>query len=178
MRGVRTRAIALLVSIVLYACVTPPAPTVVSTILQRADEKPRKVLVVAKLGQDLPDEFEDGYIAAFAHGIEKLGVAVSTMKLTGLELDRAAPEKAIEAFMADAVFTIVFNERSVSGSTHRGAVTVRLLDARSTELWRSRQSFAFTYFAVAGQAVTDAGARGGDAAAEKFVADRIFPGTI
>jgi hypothetical protein len=156
----------------------PKTPNMTSITTRRVSEPPRAVYLLAQLGPDLPDAFENGYLAAFTRGIEALGATVRTTKLTGLELDRSAAGKAREAFAPDVAFSVVFNDRFVSGSTHRGEVLVQLVDASGNELWRGRQTFVVSDFLVAKLTIAGAGEKAGDAAIEKLKEDGVFPGPV
>ena len=134
--------------------------------------------MLAHFDQSLPDAFEEGVVAALRKELQDLGPQVTAVKLTGLELDRRAHESARAAFQPDMVLIVSFNAQSTHGSTHRGVVTMHLLDARDTELWRSQQRFSLTSMPMANKAVFEAGGRAGSAAVQKLVADRVFPGTI
>jgi hypothetical protein len=178
----RRRAVVFVAAALLCSCVSqkpqPPTQTVASTTLSRSADAPRRVFVLAKLGQSMPEPFADGYLAALAQELGGLGATVSTMKLTGLELDRRAPDKAREAFAPDMTFTVVFEARLSSNSTHTGVVMVQLVDARGDELWNSQQVFAFPSFAATGKGIIKSGTRAGSAAFRQLMADRVFPGTI
>ena len=184
MRYAHARAVLLGAAAVMCSCVSPQVPqaprvpTVTSTTLKRSSDPPRRLFVLSQHNQFLPDEYEDGYISTFAHGLEALGVKVMTMKLTGLELDRSAPDTARDEFAPDMTVTVVFNQQHSAHSTHRGVILVELLDSRGSALWTSRQPFAIRFSSVVGQGVIDAGKRAGSAAFRKLMEDRVFPGTI
>lgn len=190
MKPFQLRAMASLMAAILCTCAapaaTPPAkphkpakePVIVSITTRQATERPRSAYVLAQLGPDLPDAYENHYLAAFTRGIEALGATVRTRKLTGLELDRSAAADEREAFAPDVSFTVVFNERLISGSTHRGNVLVRLVDSSGNELWRSGQAFVISTFLSPGPAIARAGEKAGKTAIEKLEKDRVFPGPI
>jgi len=171
--------VALLVVVTgLCACAGPRAPAMASTTLSRVAEVPRKVFMLAHLDQSLPDAFEEGCVAALQKEFENLGATVSTVKLSGLELDRRAHENVRAEFQPDMVLIVAFNSRSTSGSTLRGVVRMHLLDARDTEVWRSQQGFALTFLPIGSTGGFETGARAGNAAFQQLVADRVFPGPV
>jgi hypothetical protein len=190
MKIVRGRHLAFRGVILLCACsalAAPPPPrprettkppSITSATTRRSSELPRAVYVLARLGPDLSDAYETGYLTALTRGIEALGATVRTTRLTGLEIDRSAAAKEREAFAPDVTFIVVFNDRFVSGSTHRGEVIVQLIDASGMELWRSRQTFVISDFLVPNPMIAGIGEKAGKAAIEKLAEDRVFPGPI
>jgi hypothetical protein len=170
------RAIPLLAALILTACATASAPAMTSTLYQRAAEPPRKVFVLARLDQTLPDAFEHEYVEGLRRELSKLGATVKTIELTGLELDRRAPEEARAAFAPDQVLIVRFSVTSSTDAALRGFVELRLVDAHDAMLWDGRQGFS--YIAIFGGSASGDGVRAAAAAIQKLVADRVFPGAV
>jgi hypothetical protein len=171
-----SRATAVLAALILAACATAHAPTVTSTTWGRAAEPPRRIFVLARLDQSLPDAFEHEYVAALGRELSKLGATVQAVELTGLELDRRAPEESRAGFAPDQVLVVRFSVTSSTDAALRGFIELRLLDASDAALWAARQGFSFV--SVFGGGASADGDRAGTAAIRKLVADRVFPGAI
>jgi hypothetical protein len=169
------RAMPLLAAFILGACATSVAP-MESTTYQRAAEPPRRIFVLARLDQSLPDAFEHEYVAALRRELSTLGATVKALELTGLELDRRAPEEVRKAFAPDQVLVVRFSVMSSTDAALRGYVELRLLDAGDTVLWTGRQGFS--YVSIFGGSASGDGARAAAAAVQKLVADRVFPGAV
>jgi hypothetical protein len=163
-----------LAALILAACATARAPTVTSTTWRRAAEPPRRIFLLARLDQSLPDAFEHQYVAALGQELSKLGATVQAVELTGLELDRRAPAESRAAFAPDQVLIVRFSVTSSTDAALRGFIELRLLDAHDSALWAARQGF--TYVSLFGGGASGDGTRAGAAAIQKLIADRVFPG--
>jgi hypothetical protein len=167
------RAMPLLAALSLGACATSVAP-MTSTTYQRVAESPRKIFVLARLDQSLPDAFEHEYVEGLRQELSKLGAAVKVIELTGLELDRRAAEESRVAFAPDQALVVRFSVTSSTEAALRGFVELRLLDANDAVLWTGRQGFSYT--SLFGGHPSGDGARAAAAAIRQLIADRVIPG--
>ncbi|HET7811237.1 MAG TPA: hypothetical protein VFL16_11745 [Steroidobacteraceae bacterium] len=140
------------------------------------DDPPHKAFVRAYLDQSLPDAFEEGVVAAVQHDLHALGIEVQAVTLDGLETDRHAHERARAEFEPEVVLVVSFHALSTSGFSTRAAVEMTLLDAHDEALWGYEQHFDLS--ASGRKGLSRAGQRVGNAAVQRLVDDRVFPGPV
>jgi hypothetical protein len=173
MAGFIPRLGVLLISTVIASCISPQA-AVDSLAIRKLDSIPAKVFILSYESQGLPDSFHEGYAKTIAAEFNKLGCVTDIIGITGLELDRNAHIKKMQAFEPDLTMILRFQSSNTTDSIHYGTINMSLVEYRENQqAWKSYQGFRFDH--VTNSMTFDAGAKFAGEAFQSLLKDGVFP---
>lgn len=166
---------AALLPLLLGSCMAPRSYLLESALIERFEGTPHKIFVIAYEGAGVPRPFQDGYVAAVESELAKLGAEVGVAKVTGLELDRNAHIKAMEAFQADVSLIVHFDLIRTRNGVQSGQIRLNLVRALNERaLWVGAQTFQLSHEPLMKSVTFEGGRDIGTQAIQRLLSDGVL----